>query len=100
MGIRNPPSLIQLEDGRLCLVFGDRQEPFSICARLSSDGGKTWSDRIVLRDDGGSRDIGYCRSVQRPDGKVVSVYYWNDAAHGPERYIAATIWTPPAAEAP
>ena len=94
VGEGNPPSLIKLQEGRICLTYGCRAEPFRICARLSADGGETWSDELVLRDDGASRDIGYVRSVQRPDGKVVSVYYFNDAATGPERYIAATIWNP------
>ena len=95
-GVGNPPSMIQLQDGRLCLVYGYRAEPFSIRARLSSDSGRTWGDDIILRDDGASRDIGYVRSIQRPDGNVVSVYYFTDQASGPERYIGATIWSPPA----
>lgn len=93
-GAGNPASLIQLEDGRLCLVYGVRSEPFRICAKLSSDHGMSWSDEIVLRDDGTHKDLGYVQSVQRPDGKVVSVYYFNDPVTGPERYIAATIWDP------
>ena len=47
----------------------------------------------MLRDDGGSWDLGYTRTVQRPDGKLVTVYYYNldkDA----ERFIGATIWDP------
>ena len=96
-GEGNPASLIKLRDGRLCLVYGYRAEPYSIRAKLSGDNGRTWSGDIVLRDDGAGRDIGYTRSVQRPDGKVVSVYYFHDAATGPERYIAAAIWEPPAA---
>ncbi|HNR31674.1 MAG TPA: sialidase family protein [Candidatus Hydrogenedentes bacterium] len=95
LGEGNPPSLIKLRDGRLCLNYGYRAAPFSICAKLSDDGGRTWSDPIVLRDDGANRDIGYCRAVQRPDGKVVTLYYFNDLKTGPERYIAATIWQPP-----
>lgn len=94
-GEGNPPHLIKLGDGRLCLTYGRRAEPFGIYARLSNDGGKTWGEPITLRDDGGSRDIGYPRSVQRPDGKVVTVYYFWDKKTGPERYIAASIWTPP-----
>ncbi len=90
----NPPALIKLEDGRLCLNYGVRVEPYRICARLSSDQGKSWGDEIVLRDDGASGDLGYCRSVQRPDGKVVTIYYYNDPVTGPERYIGATIWNP------
>ncbi len=94
-GIGNPPAMIRLRDGRICLLYGYRAEPYSIRAVLSSDGGRTWGDHITLRDDGASRDIGYVRAVQRPDGKVVAVYYFTDEASGPERYIGATIWSPP-----
>jgi hypothetical protein len=94
LGEGNPPALIKLHDGRLCLTYGVRAEPFRICARLSGDGGQTWGDEIVLRDDGVTIDLGYTRTVQRPDGKIVTVYYFNDAKTGPERYIAATIWDP------
>jgi len=90
----NPPALIQLRDGRLCLTYGVRVSPYRICARLSDDLGRTWGGEIVLRDDGSNGDIGYCRSVQRPDGKVTTVYYFNDPITGPERYIGATIWDP------
>jgi len=93
-GRGNPASLIRLADGRLCLTYGVRSKPFRMCAKLSRDGGRTWSDEIVLRDDGAAFDVGYPRSVQRPDGKVVTLYYFNDAKTGPERYIAATIWDP------
>jgi hypothetical protein len=94
-GEGNPPHLLRLADGRLCLTYGRRAEPFGIFARLSKDGGKTWTGPICLRDDAGGRDLGYPRSVQRPDGKVVTVYYFWDKRTGPERYIAATIWAPP-----
>ena len=93
-GEGNPPHLIKLADGRLCLTYGQRARPFGIFARLSRDGGETWTKPICLRDDGGGRDLGYPRSVQRSDGKVVTVYYfWNEKT-GPERYIAASIWAP------
>jgi hypothetical protein len=58
--------------------------------RESGDGGRTWEREIVLRDDGGGRDIGYPRTVQRPDGKIVTIYYFHDQPKG-DRYIAATI---------
>ena len=48
---------------------------------------------MALRDDAGGRDIGYVRSIIRPDGRVVAVYYYQDLA-GPTRYLAATIWDP------
>ena len=58
------------------------------------DRGKTWGGEIVLRSGGGGRDMGYPRTVQRPDGNVVTAYYFWDEATGPERYIAATVWDP------
>jgi len=87
----NPPALIRLHDGRLCLTYGYRAAPYGIRARLSSDGGATWGDEIILRDDGGSHDLGYPRTVQRPDDTIVTVYYFNDRLGG-EGYIAATLW--------
>jgi hypothetical protein len=92
-GEGNPPSLLKLPDGRLGLTYGLRRDPLGIFVRLSTDDGKTWSAPFALRDDGGSRDLGYVRSVLRPDGKVVSVYYYNDRT-SPARYLAATVWDP------
>ena len=89
----NPPTLTKLHDGRLCLTYGYRDAPHSIRARLSADDGETWEDELILRDGGGDHDIGYPRTVQRPDGKVVTTYYFDDRPDG-ERYIAATIWEP------
>ncbi len=89
----NPPSLVHLKDGRLVLTYGRREAPFGIRARVSSDEGKTWGPEKVLRTDGGCWDLGYTRSVQRPDGKVVTVYYYNTDCAA-ERFIAATIWEP------
>lgn len=93
LGTGNPPSLVRLQDARLALITGHRAEPYSIRARLSSDDGRTWSDPFTLRDDGGGTDIGYVRSVVRPDGTVLSVYYYHDRS-GPDRYIGGTIWDP------
>jgi hypothetical protein len=87
----NPPTLTKLLDGRLCMTYGYRAQPFGIRARLSSDGGQTWDQEVVLRDDGGSHDLGYPRTIQRPDGTIVTVYYFNDRLAG-EGYIAATLW--------
>jgi len=87
----NPPAMIRLRDGRICLTYGYRSEPFGIRAVLSEDEGETWCDPIILRDDGGGPDLGYTRNVQRDDGRIVTVYYYNVAPQ-PERFIAATIW--------
>lgn len=87
----NPPFLLKLRDGRLAITYGFRSEPYGIRARLSSDVGKSWSEEIPLRTGGGTWDLGYTRTVQRPDGKLVTIYYFNDNK-ATERYIGATIW--------
>lgn len=93
-GDGNPPSLIRLVDGRLCLTYGIRKSPFKMVAKLSSNGGKTWGDEITLRSNGGGGDMGYPRSMQTADGNVVTTYYFWSKQEGPERYIAATVWDP------
>jgi hypothetical protein len=90
----NPPSLLRLRDGRLCITYGHRAAPFGVRARLSPDGGKTWGREFILRDDGGGRDLGYPRTVQRADGALVTIYYFNRGENR-ERSIEATIWQAP-----
>jgi hypothetical protein len=92
-GEGNPPALIKMNDGRLCLCYGHRSAPYEIQAMLSSDQGKTWSDPMTIEGDGGGRDIGYPRMVQRPDGCLVTAYYFHDMKK-PFRKINVTVWKP------
>jgi Neuraminidase (sialidase) len=96
--------MVKMQDGRICLIYGyraleedikNKTDKSEIRAKLSKDGGKTWSKDYVLRNDGSGKDLGYPRVVQRADGKIVALYYFMDKETGPERYIAATIWDPP-----
>lgn len=95
----SPPALIKLKDGRLALAYIYRSDYGSrVNLRFSSDNGQSWSDEIILRcGDGANRDVGYPRMVQRADGKLVLIYYWNnvnDEDATPYRYIASTIFNP------
>ncbi|HUZ46496.1 MAG TPA: sialidase family protein [Terriglobia bacterium] len=92
-GKGNPPSMIRLKDGRIALTYGVRVPPYQIRARLSKDDGQTWGPVRVLRTGAAGWDIGYPRTVERPDGKIVTVYYW-DASPQKDGLIAATIWDP------
>ncbi len=49
----------------------------------------------MLRDDALTWDMGYPRSVVRPDGKIVSIYYFT-TAENKEQHIAATVFNPDA----
>ena len=91
--VGNPPALVRTRHGHLAMAYGYRSKPFGMRARISTDEGRTWGKEIVLRDDAGWWDLGYPRSVLRPDGKIVTAYYYNDH-RDTERYIAATIWNP------
>lgn len=94
----SPPALIELEDGRLVLSYTVRSNNGSrVCIKFSDDEGETWSDEFVLRADGATADAGYPRMIRRRDGKLVVIYYWNNAMLDelpPYRYIAATIFDP------
>ncbi|MCG9134836.1 exo-alpha-sialidase [Candidatus Poribacteria bacterium] len=87
----NPPSMVRLKDDRLCVTYGYRSTPYGIRAKLSEDNGKSWGNEIHLRDDGRNWDCGYTRTIQRTDGKLVTIYYYT-TAENPEQHIAATIW--------
>lgn len=89
----NPPSLVRLSDGTLCVAYGYRGVPYSIRARTSKDNGKTWSKEIIVRDDAVKWDMGYVRMVVRPDDKVVMVYYYATKERE-EQHIECTIWDP------
>jgi hypothetical protein len=89
----NPPSLCLMEDGRLVLTYAYRAVPYGIRARISKNRGKNWGEEIHLRDGAREYDIGYTRSVQRSDGKIVTVYYFTTEERK-EQYIEACIWDP------
>ena len=70
-----PAHLLRLSDGRLVMTYGYRRKPFGNQARVSEDQGETWSEPIVISDDGASFDLGYPSSVQLSDGSLLTVWY-------------------------
>lgn len=92
-----PGSLVEMSDGRLVVVYGYRQKPYGIRAVVSDDEGATWGPELVVRDDGGSWDLGYPNAFEVEPGVVGAVYYFNrrdDAiqANGGVRHIARSIF--------
>ncbi len=95
----NPASLVSLGGQRIAAIYGYRGEPYGIRAKVSEDGGVTWSREVMLRDDGREWDLGYVRAGLRSDGRITAVYYHTTESH-PAEFIASTIWTVDGAAAP
>lgn len=93
-----PGSLVRLADGRLVMVYGYRLMPSGIRASVSDDEGKTWGPELIVRDDGGSWDVGYPNAWALDDGRVGVVYYFNGIAdsvqaNGGVRHICRSIFS-------
>ncbi len=95
----HPADLIQLQDGRVLMSFGERNAPRGVHAWLSRDGGVTWrsEDRQVLASDAPNTDCGYPSSVETKRGRIVTMYYQvDDAANAPASAKAKVIqWKAP-----
>lgn len=86
-----PGHLLQLEDGRILLTYGDRRAGRrGVRARISSDLGKTWGNPVYVASMPES-DGGYPASLERKDGRILSMFY----AKPEEGYsVQAVIWDP------
>ena len=92
MGFQGHPlNALRLLDNRVLLTYGYRHQPFGIRARILNAECTDFAsaEEFVLRDDGGSTDIGYTWSVQLDKNKVLVVYYFNK--NNGNRHIAGTI---------
>lgn len=89
-------SLLLLSDARLVCVWGYRLRPYGIRGKVSTDLGETWSEEFVLRDDGGSEDLGYPVLAELDDGRLLAAYYFNveDGTNlfGGRRFIGGTFF--------
>lgn len=93
-----PGAPLRLKDGRLVVVYGQRLTPFGIRAVVSEDDGRSWSGEIIVRDDGGSWDLGYPRVWEAAPGRVGVLYYFNSKddpvqANGGVRHVQRSLFT-------
>ena len=92
MGFQGHPlHALRLPDNRVLLTYGYRHEPYGIRARILNPECTDFktAPEIILRDDAGSRDIGYTWSVQLDEKRVLVTYYYN--LENGTRHIAGTI---------
>jgi hypothetical protein len=87
----HPFHALKLKDGRIFLVYGYRQAPFGIRAKILNPDCTDIAEapEIVIRDDGGNVDLGYPWAAILPDGKILVAYYFN-IGDG-TRHIAGSI---------
>ena len=78
----HPADLIQLQDGRVLMTFGQRNAPRGIEGWLSNDTGLTWKPehRQTLASDAPNVDCGYPSSVETKRGQITTIYYQVDDA--------------------
>jgi hypothetical protein len=81
---QHPADLVQLSNGDLVLMYGNRTFPYRVEGRVSRNGGRTWLDLLVTVtaplygydiQPGRTTDLGYPSSVVRY-GQGVTLYYY------------------------
>ena len=92
MGFQGHPlNALRLPDNRVLLTYGYRHEPFGIRARILNAECTDFATapEMILRDDGGSTDLGYTWPVLLGNNRVLVVYYFNKEKG--TRHIAGTV---------
>jgi predicted neuraminidase len=87
-----PGDLCVLRDGRVVFTYGSRREGrFGTVARISGNGGRTWSEPLELASYT-NRDSGYPSTVQNKDGHLVTAYYARSSREHYRYHMGVVIW--------
>lgn len=86
----SPPHILVHSSGTVVLTYARREAPYAQIARISRDSGTTWSEEIVLREDGPDWDLGYPCTAENKNGELVTVYYQKTQPTGNQ--IEFTVW--------
>jgi len=80
----SPAALWKLDNSSDVLVTWDNSSTgrTPLCAALSGDGGKTWSEPKVIVDTHGPQQVSYPSAVQAKDGTIVVVWQQQLPQHG------------------
>ncbi|MBM4044470.1 MAG: hypothetical protein FJ279_05095 [Planctomycetes bacterium] len=93
--------LNRLKDGRLLLSYGVRVKGRrGVCAKLSADDGRTWSEPLRLAHAVGDADCGYPSSVQLSGGAIVTAWYSKETPDHVGYHMGVTVWNAPTTTAP
>ena len=89
-----PPHLMQHSSGAVILTYSRRIEPRGQLARISWDGGLTWSEDVPAGREAFDWDHGYPSTVELSDGSLLTVYYQKYESDD-YNSILSTRWTLP-----
>lgn len=92
MGFQGHPlQATRLPDSRVLLVYGYRHKPYGVRARVLNAECTDYATapEFVIRDDGGTTDLGYPWAVTLDGRRVLVMYYFNRA--GGPRHIAGSV---------
>ena len=87
-----PSHLLRLAGGDLLMTYGYRRKPFGNQARVSRDHGRSWSEPIVISDDGSVGDLGYPSTVELAPGQLATAWYERTAA-SPQAVLRFARWS-------
>jgi hypothetical protein len=57
------------------MTYGHRRPPYGNQARVGDARGSSWSEPLIISDDGAGGDLGYPSTVQLGDGSLLTVWY-------------------------
>ena len=87
--------LARLADDRLLLSYGVRVNGRrGVCAKISDDEGKTWTNPIRIAETADGGDCGYPSSVQLNDGSIVTAWYSNNSPEHQGYHMGVSVWKP------
>ena len=92
MGFQGHPlHALRLPDNRVLLTYGYRHNPYGIRARILNAECTDFATapEIILRDDGGTTDIGYPWAVMLDKRRILVTYYFS--VNGGPQHIAGTL---------
>lgn len=92
MGFQGHPlHALRLPDRRILLTYGYRHQPYGIRARVLNEEGTDYATapEIILRDDGGTIDLGYPWAIMLDNNHVLVVYYFN--IENGTRFVGGTV---------
>jgi sialidase-1 len=69
-----PSHLLRLKNDALVMSYGYRRAPRGNHLRISRDHGRTWSEPVVLSEDG-TGDLGYPSTVELANGELMALWY-------------------------